>query len=97
MNVAWRVTAILVSMEERVLVLQTTRTPYRNWQGQSLDMVILVDLEGIEGITEKITVYGGALKGRVGGRIPRCYKCGLRGHIRADFLPQPVNFKERED
>lgn len=36
------------------------------------------------------------LKIRVEGKIPGCYKCDFKSHIRADCPPLPVKDKEKE-
>lgn len=42
-NVPWLVAAILLGIEETVVVLQTTRTSYKSLQGLSLDMMVKIN------------------------------------------------------
>lgn len=71
--------------------------PHRNWQRQNLDIVIQVAVGDIENLVGTIMVRGATLKIRVDGRIPRCYKCGLKGHIRVDCPSPYVKAKDRKE
>lgn len=84
--VAWLVAVILLGMEVRMVVLQATRTLYRKWQGQNQDVVVNVDPEDIESMMETIAVCDVTLKIIMEGRIPQCFKCGLKDQIRLDCL-----------
>lgn len=50
-------------------------------------MVLQVADEDIERMVETVKVKDTSLKFRVERRMPRCYKCGLKSHIRADCPP----------
>lgn len=58
------------------------------------EMVVQVAEEDIEKMVETINVDDTTLKVEVEGRIPRCYKCGLGGHIRAGCPPPPAKDKK---
>lgn len=93
MNVSWLVTAILIGIEERVVVQQASRTTNRNWQMKSLGIVVQVnpiDTESkvVADMRQQVIVENG---------IPQCYKCGLKGLVRADSTPPPVKAKERHE
>lgn len=59
-------------------------------------MVVRVNSEDIESVVETIAVADMTLKVRVKGRLLRCYKCVLKGHIGKDCPLPPAKFKERQ-
>lgn len=50
-DVTWLVVAILLSVEEKIEVLQVKRTPPKNWQGQTLKIIIQATLKYLERIS----------------------------------------------
>lgn len=95
MEVAWLVAGILFDMEEKVVVFQATRTPHKKWKGQSLVMGVEVADEDIEKEVRSHKGRRWVSNVRVEGRIPRCYKCDTKGHIRADSPLPPGKTEER--
>lgn len=53
--------------------------------------------EEMEKIVERIKAEDKILNVYVEGRTPRCCKCDIKGHIRADCLPPLVKNKEGEE
>lgn len=74
-DLVWLAAAKLLGMEEKVVVLQVTKTPHRNWQ---------VAEKHIEKMVETIKVADITVKVRLDGRIPQCHKGGLSSTTREE-------------
>lgn len=86
-NVAWIATAITTGVEKEVTILRATYSPEKNYQRQNLEMVIQVSTDTLDKVVEIITIVDIVLRVKAEGRIPRCFECGQRGHIKENFPP----------
>lgn len=75
-EVARRADAITTNVEEEITVLLAKYTPEKNWQSQDLEMGIQISK------VETITIDDIVLRVKSEGRIPRCFKCDPKGHIK---------------
>uniref|UniRef100_A0A0L8G4Z0 CCHC-type domain-containing protein n=1 Tax=Octopus bimaculoides TaxID=37653 RepID=A0A0L8G4Z0_OCTBM len=95
-DVAWIAAAVLAETNGKIVVLQATKSKSSNWKVQVLNMIVQGSSEALEEMVETITLDEVVMNVRVEGRIPRCFKCGQKGHIRANCPPSTKMVEGRQ-
>ncbi|XP_036368115.1 uncharacterized protein LOC118767527 [Octopus sinensis] len=89
------VAAILIDNKDKVDILQATIADEGKWKGGVLEMSVQAEAEVLERLTEVITIGDISLRVWVEGRARKCFKCGLKGHKRAN-CPPPAKEPSKE-
>lgn len=74
--------------ENKINILQGTRSAIKNWFGQSDAAIIQDAYEDLEEIPDRVIVgESGVLKIQVKGKKPRCFRYARKGNIKAKCDP----------
>lgn len=84
-DITWILAALCKGRDEKLHILQITRSTPQNWLVQNVDILIQATPVDLKEIPDRLLIGPETiLKTQVEGRKPRCFKCDIKGTVRVD-------------